>query len=99
LICSGRSLACAFLTSRAAMGESPESWPGAAAMSPESTCRGTLITKAVEAEQHDHLNIWYIHADIAQPEALAAASFDAATCHFGLSDIDELEPAIAAVHH
>jgi SAM-dependent methyltransferase len=43
------------------------------------------------------LGVRYIHADIAQPDVLSAAAFDAAACSFGLSDIDDLDQAIAAV--
>jgi 2-polyprenyl-3-methyl-5-hydroxy-6-metoxy-1,4-benzoquinol methylase len=56
-----------------------------------------LIKEARQAEQHEPLGIRYIHADIAQPEVLSAAAFDAAACNFGLSDIDDLDHAIAAV--
>jgi SAM-dependent methyltransferase len=56
-----------------------------------------LISKAQQIEQNDRLGIRYIHADVAGTEALGIASFDAATCNFGLSDIDNLELAVATV--
>ncbi len=56
-----------------------------------------LISEARKAERHEHLGIRYINADIAQPGVLRAAAFDAAACSFGLSDIDDLDHAIAAV--
>lgn len=56
-----------------------------------------LITKAQEAEQNEPLGIRYIHADVTAPNVLDDAAFDAATCSFGLSDIDDLDRAIAVV--
>ncbi len=45
------------------------------------------------------MGIRYVHADIAAaiPAGLAADTFDAVTCNFGLSDIDDLDGAIATV--
>ena len=67
-----------------------------------------LIAKAVAAERDRPLGIRYIHADVtatpAGPDAAAPgaatfdpATFDAVTCNFGLSDIDNLDAAAAAV--
>jgi 2-polyprenyl-3-methyl-5-hydroxy-6-metoxy-1,4-benzoquinol methylase len=56
-----------------------------------------LISKATEAEQNEPLGIRYIHADVTAQGALGEGGFDAATCNFGLSDIDHLDAAIAAV--
>lgn len=61
-----------------------------------------LLSKAREAEQGEPLGIRYLHADISAPEVAApdvldGAAFDAATCSFGLSDIDDLTGAIATV--
>ena len=56
-----------------------------------------LISKARETEQNEPLGIRYIHADVTTSAALGNAEFDAATCNFGLSDIDALDAAIAAV--
>jgi len=58
---------------------------------------GSLISRAVEIEKKEPLGITYIHADLTVPDALTGARFDAATCHFGLSDIDDLDTAIATV--
>lgn len=58
---------------------------------------GTLIGKAIETEQNEPLGIRYIHADVTAPGALGEGEFDAAACNFGLSDIDDLDAAIAAV--
>lgn len=58
---------------------------------------GVLIGKARQTEQDEPLGICYIHADVADPVALGQGEFDAAACNFGLSDIDGLDAAIAAV--
>lgn len=58
---------------------------------------GELIGKAEDAERNDPLGIRYVHADVAAPTALGVAAFDAVTCNFGLSDIDDLDPALATV--
>jgi 2-polyprenyl-3-methyl-5-hydroxy-6-metoxy-1,4-benzoquinol methylase len=58
---------------------------------------GTLISKARETEQDEPLGIRYIHADVTAEGALGRGEFDAATCNFGLSDIDDLDAAISAV--
>lgn len=55
-----------------------------------------LISKARQVEQEEPLGIRYIHADITAPDALGG-EFDAATCNFGLSDIDDLDAAITAI--
>jgi 2-polyprenyl-3-methyl-5-hydroxy-6-metoxy-1,4-benzoquinol methylase len=60
---------------------------------------GKLIGKAREVEQNDPLGIRYVHADVTAPNVLSRAAFDAATCSFGLSDIDSLDRAIAVVSH
>ena len=56
-----------------------------------------LIGKARHAEQEEPLGIQYIHADVTAGGVLGVATFDAAACNFGLSDIDDLDAAIAAV--
>jgi len=58
---------------------------------------GALIAVARQAEQDEPLGISYVHADVASPGCLGAALYDAVTCHFALSDIDDLEAAAAAV--
>jgi 2-polyprenyl-3-methyl-5-hydroxy-6-metoxy-1,4-benzoquinol methylase len=57
---------------------------------------GRLIEKALEAEHSEPLGIRYIHADVTAC-AVGHSAFDAATCSFGLSDIDDLPSAIATV--
>jgi SAM-dependent methyltransferase len=56
-----------------------------------------LIAKALQAEEEDPLGICYFRADAASGAALGPAVFDAVTCHFGLSDIDDLDGAVAGV--
>jgi SAM-dependent methyltransferase len=58
---------------------------------------GQLISKARETEENEPLGLRYLHADIAAPGVLGGDRFDVATCNFGLSDIDDLNTAIAAV--
>lgn len=57
----------------------------------------SLISKARETEQNEPLGIRYIHADVTASAAPGSADFDAATCNFGLSDVDALDPAVTAV--
>jgi SAM-dependent methyltransferase len=70
-------------------------WRGADAVGVDIS--GKLIGKAVEAERSEPLGIRYIHADLATPGALGGGAFDAIACHFGLSDIDDLDGAVAAI--
>ncbi|HEX3723960.1 MAG TPA: class I SAM-dependent methyltransferase, partial [Nitrolancea sp.] len=56
-----------------------------------------LIAKAQAIERAEPLGIDYVHADAATPEALNSAQFDGVICSFGLSDIDDLNGAIATV--
>ncbi|MEQ4725571.1 class I SAM-dependent methyltransferase [Nonomuraea sp. B19D2] len=55
-----------------------------------------LIAKARAVEHDTPLGIRYLHADVARPLETDLAPFDAVVCSFGLSDIDDLEGAIAA---
>ncbi|MEP7024764.1 MAG: class I SAM-dependent methyltransferase [Actinomycetota bacterium] len=57
---------------------------------------GKLIGKAQETERREALGIRYIHADVTTPGILGGPAFDLVTCNFGLSDIDDLDGAIAA---
>lgn len=57
----------------------------------------SLLGRAIQAEQRDRLGIRYVHADVTAPEVLCAAEFDAASCSFGLSDIDDLDAAVRAI--
>src|ERR1700685_3977355 len=54
---------------------------------------GALIGKAREAEREEPLGIRYIHADVTSPGWLGPDIYDAATCNFALSDIDDLGSA------
>ena len=56
-----------------------------------------LLAKARAREQAAPLGIAYVHADVASPQALAGEVFDGVVCHFGLSDIDDLDGAVATV--
>jgi SAM-dependent methyltransferase len=59
-----------------------------------------LITKAESAEREHPLGVRYLHADITSPDThLTPGSFDLAVCHFGLSDIDDLDLALRFVVH
>jgi len=58
---------------------------------------GNLIKKAQEIEQNEPLGVRYIHADVTARGVLGSAMFDAAACSFGLSDIDDLDRAIAGI--
>jgi 2-polyprenyl-3-methyl-5-hydroxy-6-metoxy-1,4-benzoquinol methylase len=58
---------------------------------------GALIGKAREAEREEPLGIRYIHADVTSPGSLCTEVYDAVTCNFALSDIDDLDGAAAAV--
>jgi SAM-dependent methyltransferase len=58
---------------------------------------GNLLARARQLEQDEPLGIRYVHSDVTVSDVLDAATFDAATCSFGLSDIDDLDGAIAAV--
>ncbi|WP_433440242.1 class I SAM-dependent methyltransferase [Nonomuraea sp. CA-141351] len=54
-----------------------------------------LIAKARAAEHDTPLGIRYLHADVTQALETDLPAFDAVVCSFGLSDIDDLEGAIA----
>lgn len=58
---------------------------------------GVLIAKAEVLEAERPLGIRYVHADISRTDALDPGAFDAATCNFGLSDIDDLDGCVMAV--
>ncbi|WP_170223435.1 class I SAM-dependent methyltransferase [Nonomuraea turkmeniaca] len=55
-----------------------------------------LIEKARAAELDSPLGIHYIHADVTSADVPGVSGpFDAVVCSFGLSDIDDLEGAVA----
>jgi 2-polyprenyl-3-methyl-5-hydroxy-6-metoxy-1,4-benzoquinol methylase len=57
-----------------------------------------LLVKATQIEEHEPLGIDYILADIgASPGVWARTGFDLAVCSFGLSDIDDLDAALASI--
>lgn len=56
-----------------------------------------LLEKARAFEADSPLGIAYVHADVTSPEALAGERFDGVVCHFALSDIDDLDGALATV--
>jgi SAM-dependent methyltransferase len=56
-----------------------------------------LLRKARAREKADPLQIAYVQADAASPEALAGETFDGIGCSFGLSDIDDLSGVAATV--
>jgi SAM-dependent methyltransferase len=60
---------------------------------------GNLIGMARESERADPAGIRYIHADVTAAGLFDPAAFDAVACNFGLSDIDDLDGAIAAASH
>jgi SAM-dependent methyltransferase len=56
-----------------------------------------LLAAAETAERAAPLGIRYLHGDAAAPTWLHGDRFDAVTCCFGLSDIDDLDGAAASV--
>jgi len=61
-----------------------------------------LLGKARAAERDTPLGIRYLHADASAPIiglANEPASFDVVVCSFGLSDIDDLDGAVASSAH
>jgi ubiquinone/menaquinone biosynthesis C-methylase UbiE len=58
---------------------------------------GALLERACAINTRDQLPITYIHADVASESLLLGEVFDAVVCSFGLSDIDDLDGAVATV--
>lgn len=56
-----------------------------------------MLERARAAEAQHPLQVSYLHADVASQATLAGEVFDGVTCSFGLSDIDDLDGAIAGV--
>ena len=54
-----------------------------------------MLDKARAVEASEPLGIAYVQADATSPDALAGELFDAVVCNFGLSDIDDLDGALA----
>jgi SAM-dependent methyltransferase len=55
-----------------------------------------LIEKALATDEQEPLDVRYVHADIASEWLSEDGIFDAVTCSFGLSDIDDLDGCIDA---
>lgn len=62
-----------------------------------SDISASLLDKARSLEQRNPMGIVYVHADVALPAALEGEVFDGVVCHFGLSDIDDFDGAVATV--
>ena len=58
---------------------------------------GALIQQAQAAEDLTPLGVSYVQADVTSPATLHGEVFDAGVCHFGLSDIDDLDGALTTV--
>ena len=58
---------------------------------------GKLIGRAREIEQSEPVGVRYLHGDVTAPHAIGGSEFDVVTCSYGLSDIDDLDLAIAAI--
>lgn len=56
-----------------------------------------LLEKARAAERARPRAIVYVHEDVSAPAALDGEHFDAVVCNYGLSDIDDLDGALATV--
>jgi SAM-dependent methyltransferase len=57
-----------------------------------------LLARARAREDEQPLGIRYVHADVASvADALDGDVFDAVTCNFGLSDIDDLDGCLRTV--
>ena len=54
-----------------------------------------MLGKAEERERDEPLGIRYLQGDVARPGLLNGEEFDAVVCSFGLSDIDDLDGALA----
>jgi SAM-dependent methyltransferase len=58
---------------------------------------GNLLARAREIELDEPFGIRYLHSDVTASGVLEKEVFDRATCSFGLSDIDDLNGAVATV--
>jgi len=56
-----------------------------------------LLSKATAAESDQPLGITYLHRDVAAPTALRGEHFDGVVSNFVLSDIDDVDGALATV--
>jgi 2-polyprenyl-3-methyl-5-hydroxy-6-metoxy-1,4-benzoquinol methylase len=58
---------------------------------------GRLIARALEIERSVPLGIRYSRADVTAAGSICGTDFDLVACNYGLSDIDDLDGAIAAI--
>jgi SAM-dependent methyltransferase len=58
---------------------------------------GAMLSKAMSAERLRPRSIRYVQADAGDTGWLLGEQFDIVTCNFGLSDIDDLDGALASV--
>ena len=56
-----------------------------------------LLARGRAAEAGEPLGVRYVEVDVTSAGALAGERFEVVTCHFGLSDIDDLEGALGTV--
>lgn len=56
-----------------------------------------LIERAVAIEDEQPLGVRYVCADLAHSQQFADGSFDRVACGFGLSDVDDLDAALANI--
>jgi len=56
-----------------------------------------LLERARAIEDQAPLGITYERGDVASPQIFREVTFDGVVCHFGLSDIDDLDGALATV--
>jgi ubiquinone/menaquinone biosynthesis C-methylase UbiE len=56
-----------------------------------------LLAKALAAERDTRLGVSYRHGDVSHASTLAGELFDGVVCNYGLSDIDDLDGALATV--
>jgi ubiquinone/menaquinone biosynthesis C-methylase UbiE len=57
-----------------------------------------LLQAARASEAAEPLGVVYVHADVAEQDLLLGSEpFEVVTCHFGLTDIDDLEATVANV--
>jgi SAM-dependent methyltransferase len=56
-----------------------------------------LLERGRAAEAGEPLGVRYVEVDVASEGALAGERFEVVTCHFGLSDIDDLEGVLGTV--
>lgn len=54
-----------------------------------------MLARARQMEINDQLGITYLDSDVSSVDTVQPESFDIAVCHFGLSDIDDLDGALA----